>query len=110
VRDDDFSFRQQGTIRLSTMHSSKGLDFAVVLLYLPALPARESYDDATASFLARNLVYVAMTRAMDNLNVFMLEGEHEGQAEAPLADVLRVFREQQRRWEQKLLKPAPRPR
>ena len=109
VRDDDFSFRQPGTIRLSTMHSSKGLDFAVVLLYLPALPARESYDDATASFLARNLVYVAMTRAMDNLNVFMLEGAHEGQAEEPLQDLLRVFREQQRRWEQKLLKPVNRP-
>jgi hypothetical protein len=109
VRDDDFSFGEQGTIRLSTMHSSKGLDFAVVLLYLPALPPRESWDDATAALLVRNLVYVAMTRAMDNLNVFMLEGAHEGQAEEPLQDLLRVFRDQQRRWERKLLKPAPKP-
>jgi superfamily I DNA/RNA helicase len=93
IRDEDFSFKQEKTIRLSTMHSSKGLDFAVVLLYLPSLPARVDYDDATADALMRNLLYVAMTRAMDNLNVFTLEGAHEGQQEEPLQDLVRVFRE-----------------
>lgn len=107
IRDEDFSFGEPGTIRLSTMHSSKGLDFGVVLLYLPALPPRQSYDDATNALLVRNLIYVAMTRAMDNLNVFTLEGAHEGQAEEPLQDLVRVFREQRRRWEQRLLKPGP---
>ena len=32
-----------------------------------------------------------MTRAMDNLNVFTLEGAHEAQQEEPLQDLLRVF-------------------
>ncbi len=92
IRDDDFSFKHEKTIRLSTLHSSKGLDFAVVLLYLPALPARTDYDDAAGAGLVRNLIYVAMTRAMDNLNVFTLEGAHEGQQEEPLQDLVRVLR------------------
>jgi hypothetical protein len=91
IRDDDFSFKQRRTIRLSTLHSSKGLDFAVVLLYLPALGPRTDYDEKSGDTLTRNLIYVAMTRAMDNLNVFTLEGAHEGQHEEPLQDLLRVF-------------------
>ena len=93
IRDDDFSFKEPATIRLSTLHSSKGLDFAVVLLYLPALPPRGAYDDRASSALVRNLIYVAMTRAMDNLNVFTLEGAHDGQRDEPLQDLVRVMRE-----------------
>jgi hypothetical protein len=100
IRDDDFSFKQQKTIRLSTLHSSKGLDFPVVLLYLPRLPARVDYDDKAADTLMRNLIYVAMTRAMDCLNVFTLEGAHEGQQEEPLQDLVRVFREYHARMRQ----------
>ncbi|HEY9594613.1 MAG TPA: UvrD-helicase domain-containing protein, partial [Spirochaetia bacterium] len=92
IHDEDFSFRQAKTIRLSTLHSSKGLDFAVVLLYVPALAARVDIEDRAASLQARNLLYVAMTRAMDNLNVFTLEGEHEGQREEPLQDLVKVIR------------------
>jgi hypothetical protein len=91
IRDDDFSFAQQKVIRLSTLHSSKGLDFAVVLLYLPTLPPRTDYDEKSGETLVRNLLYVAMTRAMDNLNVFTLEGAHEGQFEEPLQDLVHVF-------------------
>jgi len=97
IRDDDFSFRETGTIRLSTLHSSKGLDFPVVLLYLPGLPSRGELDDRSSGILNRNLIYVAMTRAMDNLNVFMLEGAREGQSDAPLEDLVAVFRDYQRR-------------
>jgi superfamily I DNA/RNA helicase len=97
IRDEEFSFKQEGTIRLSTLHSSKGLDFPVVLLYLPMLPPRPDYDEEAASELARNLIYVAMTRAMDNLNVFTLEGAHEGQREEPLQDLIRVLREYRQR-------------
>jgi hypothetical protein len=97
IRDDEFSFKQEKTIRLSTLHSSKGLDFAVVLLYLPALPPRTDIDEASAAAQARNLIYVAMTRAMDNLNVFTLEGDHEGQREEPLQDLIRVFRSYRQR-------------
>jgi DNA helicase IV len=96
IRDEEFSFKETATIRLSTLHSSKGLDFAVVLLYLPALPPRGDYDDRAAQGLVRNLLYVAMTRAMDNLNVFTLDGAHEGQDEEPLQDLVRVFRQYQR--------------
>ncbi len=97
IRDEEFSFKERRTIRLSTLHSSKGLDFAVVLLYLPALPPRDEHDDRAAATLARNLIYVAMTRAMDNLNVFTLEGAHESQQEEPLQDLVRVFREYRRK-------------
>jgi hypothetical protein len=97
IRDEDFSFKQEKTIRLSTLHSSKGLDFAVVLLFLPALPPGGEYDEKSADTLVRNLIYVAMTRAMDNLNVFTLEGAHEGQQDEPLQDLVRVFREYQAR-------------
>ena len=96
IREEDFSFKQEKTIRLSSLHSSKGLDFAVVLLYLPTLPPRGDYDDRAAQGIVRNLLYVAMTRAMDNLNVFTLEGAHEGQQEEPLQDLLRLFRQFQR--------------
>jgi hypothetical protein len=97
IRDEEFSFKDAGTIRLSTLHSSKGLDFAVVLLYLPAIPQRGDFDERAGKGIVRNLIYVAMTRAMDNLNVFTLEGPHEGQQEEPLQDPLRVLREYRRR-------------
>ena len=64
-------------LRLSTLHSSKGMDFPVVLLYLPSLPAGAEYDEKASESLARNLIYVAMTRAMDNLNVFVMEDAKE---------------------------------
>jgi DNA helicase IV len=103
IRDEEFSFKETSTIRLSTLHSSKGLDFAVVLLYLPALPPRGEYADRAAQLIVRNLLYVAMTRAMDNLNVFTLEGAHDGQQEEPLQDLVRVFR----RYRQQRLSSPP---
>jgi superfamily I DNA/RNA helicase len=96
IRDDDFSFKQERTVRLSSLHSSKGLDFPVVLLFLPSLPPRTEYDGKEGERLVRNLIYVAMSRAMDNLNVFTLEGAYDGQQEEPLQDLLSVFRHYQR--------------
>jgi hypothetical protein len=96
IRDEEFSFKEAGTIRLSTLHSSKGLDFAVVLLFLPVLPPRGELDERAGQGIVRNLIYVAMTRAMDNLNVFTLEGAHDGLQEEPLQDLVRVFRQFQR--------------
>jgi superfamily I DNA/RNA helicase len=86
IRDDSFSFTAEGLVRLSTLHSSKGLDFPVVLLYLPSLPLAADYDEKAADSLARNLIYVAMTRAMDNLNVFVLEETKE----KPIEDLVRL--------------------
>ena len=87
IHDEGFAFSQAGAVRLSTLHSSKGLDFPVVLLYLPGLPAQGDYDEAAGDTLARNLIYVAMTRAMDSLSVFTMAAP----AEKPLADLVAVF-------------------
>jgi superfamily I DNA/RNA helicase len=75
ITAEEFSFRKERRIRISTPHSSKGLDFPVVLLYLPYLHRRRQYDEGQTEKLLRNLVYVGITRAMDNVNVFTLESE-----------------------------------
>ncbi|MBF9015834.1 MULTISPECIES: 3'-5' exonuclease [unclassified Oceanispirochaeta] len=60
-----------GKVRISTLHSSKGLDMPVVLLFLPHLILPQQNLDAEASHqLKKNLLYVSMTRTMDLLNVF----------------------------------------
>ncbi len=73
ITEDPFSFHDNGRVRISTLHSSKGLDFPVVLVYLPYLARREHLDETQGDRLVRNLLYVGITRAMDNLNVFVVE-------------------------------------
>ncbi len=74
VKAMDFDFSSRGVVRLSTMHSSKGLDFPVVLLFLHRLPYTGGvWDEESLDKMGRNLVYVAITRAMDHLNVFTSE-------------------------------------
>ncbi|NLV84965.1 MAG: UvrD-helicase domain-containing protein [Spirochaetales bacterium] len=76
IRDDNFAFDEStsGIVRLSTLHSAKGLDFPVVLLYLPnEAKGVDGYNEETNAGICRNLVYVAMTRAMDHLQVFTLD-------------------------------------
>lgn len=52
-----------GAVRLSTIHSAKGLDAACVLLFAAhELEAREDEE-------ARRLLYIAMTRAREELCV-----------------------------------------
>jgi hypothetical protein len=75
VTAPDFEFSASGTVRVSTLHSSKGLDFPVVLLYLPYLNRRRQFDPTATERLLRNLVFVGLTRAMEHLNVFMIPGE-----------------------------------
>jgi len=73
IKDPGFAFDSAGAVRFSTLHSAKGLDFPVVLLYLDQQPYFGSgYDDESVDRMAANLVYVALTRAMDHLNVFTL--------------------------------------
>jgi len=75
IKAEDFDFGDLGRVRLSTLHSAKGLDFPVVLLYLPhMLPPDQTWEPELAERLHRNLIYVAMTRALDQLSVFCLEG------------------------------------
>jgi superfamily I DNA/RNA helicase len=70
-------------IRLSTLHSSKGIEFPVVLLFLPNLGFQGSYDERAAETMQRNLLYVALTRAMDLVVLFTMDKLKE----AVLADL-----------------------
>jgi superfamily I DNA/RNA helicase len=75
IHADGYDFSGEGSIRITTMHSAKGLDFPVVLLYVPHFHVvGGGQDKETSDRMARNLLYVAMTRAMDHLNVFIREG------------------------------------
>jgi superfamily I DNA/RNA helicase len=74
IKDADFSFKSEGNIRLSPLHSSKGLDIPVVLLFIPVLFYNRELDSDESETMVRNLIYVSMTRAMENLNVFTKAG------------------------------------
>lgn len=87
LRSDEFSFKSRGVIRISTMHSSKGLDFPVVLLNLHSPPQVAGTTPQQRSQMRRNLIYVSMTRAMDQLNIFTLENEKD----SVLSDLIKLF-------------------
>jgi len=90
IRERGFDFQEQGSIRVTTMHSAKGLDFPVVLLFLPSFHVLSNTLDVVASErMSRNLIYVAMTRAMDHLNVFLKEGTEN----PALTDLAKCFEE-----------------
>ncbi|WAH35852.1 ATP-dependent helicase [Alicyclobacillus dauci] len=60
----------QGNVRLMTMHASKGLEFPIVFLIgveEGLFPHPRSMDDERAVEEERNLCYVGMTRAMNQL-------------------------------------------
>lgn len=72
IRDESFSFSSQGRVRLCTIHSAKGLDFPVVFLWLPWVPkAPDWVNGPEGERIVANILYVAMTRAMDQLEVFL---------------------------------------
>jgi hypothetical protein len=73
VLDDEFDFQTSTGVRVSTMHSAKGLEFPVVFLLLPMVAGSGAIDEEEAEARIRNLVYVSLTRAMDNLQVFATE-------------------------------------
>jgi len=91
IKDDGFEFSSKNAVRLSPMHSSKGLDFPVVLVFAPHLPGNDSVSGRTRDTLQRNLIYVSLTRAMDNLNVFVKNNP----SEQPLKDLIRAFDEEE---------------
>ncbi|AFG38368.1 3'-5' exonuclease [Spirochaeta africana] len=95
IRDPQFNFTDEGVVRLSTLHSSKGLDFPVVLLYLPQLYHLSHLDAATIETMERNLLYVACTRAMDHL-VIALNPDSSSAAIRGLAAVQAGRQENQR--------------
>lgn len=70
IKEREFRFDLRDRVRLGTLHSAKGLDFPVVLLYLPYIERKEYYNAEQTEKLIRNLIYVGMTRAMDCLDIF----------------------------------------
>jgi len=90
IRSKEFDFATQGSMRVSTFQSAKGLDFPVVLLFLyrrPWLP--EEYGKQDLELMTRNLVYVGTTRAMDHLDVFITSGT----TDPVLTDLVEAFAE-----------------
>ncbi len=77
IRDNSFEFSSVHGVRLSPLHSSKGLDFPVVMCFLPFMPGEKGIDEETLQDLQKNRVYVALTRAMENLNIFCKEEPEE---------------------------------
>lgn len=87
IKDQDFSFKSRGRIRLSPLHSSKGLDIPVVILFIPVLFYNRELEPEDSRTLVRNLIYVSMTRAMENLNIFTKEGS----ADPVISDLVRLL-------------------
>jgi superfamily I DNA/RNA helicase len=70
INSDSFEFTDTDALRFSTLHVCKGLDFPVVLLYLPdRIRLGFNYDNDAAQSMKKNLLYVALTRSLDYLNV-----------------------------------------
>lgn len=78
VIEGDFDFETTGGVRLCTMQSCKGLDFPVVLFLadhrIPEAQTHSVYDEETFMNQQFNMVYVALTRAMEMLYVFTVAG------------------------------------
>ncbi|MBN2652460.1 MAG: UvrD-helicase domain-containing protein [Spirochaetales bacterium] len=72
LKGDEFSFKENDSVVITSLQSAKGLDFPVVMFHLPKTPyVRDSLDLDTRNSQIRNLIYVGMTRAMENLQVFV---------------------------------------
>jgi superfamily I DNA/RNA helicase len=63
------------TVKLTTMHSAKGLDFPVVFVVGPLKSEFGPATQASGSETSR-LLYVALTRASVELTIGMTEGQH----------------------------------
>lgn len=87
VNDEGFDFEASAGVRLSTMHSAKGLEFPVVFLVVPKLKNNDDIAQTQTIKQQRNLVYVSLTRAMDNLQIFTLDNPEE----FALKDIHSVF-------------------
>lgn len=69
-------FTPTGKVKVSTIHSAKGLSFPVVLFMTGENDITENNNDAFIE-MRHSLYYIAMTRAMDILNIFTLSSNRE---------------------------------
>ena len=89
IRDPQFEFGEGGgnpggKVRLSPLHSPKGLDFPVVFLFLPFLHGVGGLDRRLQDSQRKNLLYVGLTRAMDHLEIFLSDGALENPVISPI--------------------------
>lgn len=73
IRATEFDFEKTRGVRVSTLHSAKGVEFPVVMLLIPYLATRQGMDSGSDAQQRFNLIYVAVTRAMDNLQIFLTD-------------------------------------
>ena len=92
---DTFDFSSSEGIKLCTMQSSKGLEFPIVLLLLP--DGKLLYnddkpiiklDDTATDEQEHNLLYVAITRAMEMLSIYIVDNDKQVQAIKDLKECL----------------------
>ncbi len=89
IHEYAFQFEETEGIRISTCHSAKGVEFAVVMLILPSITVSSRLAPDAALQASQNLIYMSMTRALDNLQIFTLQ-----HSDNPLIDELTsVFHE-----------------
>lgn len=78
IIDNEFDFETTQGVRLCTMQTCKGMDFPVVLLLadhrIHNADRVSVYDEETFMTQQFNMVYVALTRAMEMLYVFTVQG------------------------------------
>jgi superfamily I DNA/RNA helicase len=89
IRDPQFEFGEGGEnpggkVRLSPLHSTKGLDFPVVFLFLPFLHGVGGLDRRLQDSQRKNLLYVGLTRAMDHLEIFLSDWALENPVISPI--------------------------
>ncbi len=73
LKSSSFDFETSLGVRLSTMHSAKGVEFPLVCLFLPRFKDRDDRTVEEEEQIRANLVYVAISRAMDNLQIVTVE-------------------------------------
>ena len=78
IVEDYFDFEGTGGIRLCTMQNCKGLDFPVVLFLadhrIRGADEKSAYDEETFMMQQFNMVYVTLTRAMEMLYIYTIQG------------------------------------
>ncbi len=87
----EFDFASSSGVRLCTLHSAKGLDFPVVLVFLPhsvRLKWMDMLSPSQADETMASLLYVALTRGLDHLEVVAGKGFGKERPEAALLEVL----------------------
>ena len=103
IRKNEFDFETTPGVRVSTIHSAKGVEFPVVMLYVPDLPVSSRISQEAAVKSCRNLVYVGITRCVDNLQVFMLENSEQDVVNE-IQEVFELYQEQERIEDQESMK------